>query len=222
MGNRKNLGSFIFLVILSHAGFTSQIQELRMEVRIFQIPPFQSFVKSEPSPPAKKGVEGGIVGTMTGGNVTVRFPKGIVILESDIIEKNPEIMAFIKRETRSIFPDLTQILPVADIIMLVEAENLRTSVIEEIICPPKYKNVGIDYKLLILPISIEEEEMVFKIQFSAKYKNAEGDRKKLLCQVFQIPYSRMLILGFPTNDERGRGTVYWLALYFEEREGGDS
>ena len=111
---------------------------------------------------------------------------------------------------------MTRILPVADMDLLVETKNLKTSIIEELIYPPKHRSFAPDYGLQLLPLSIQDKEVVFSIQFWAKYKGAEGDKKNLLNQAFRIAQSRMLIIGFPTNDSSGRGTVYWLTLYLEK------
>lgn len=102
MKNKKFITIFLSVIILltiSNIGMAFQNQDLRMKVSIFQIPPYQSIVKSEPTPPPEKGGVGEIRGTMTGGYVTASFPDGIVLFESDISQSNTDIIKFIKDKT---------------------------------------------------------------------------------------------------------------------------
>lgn len=210
----SNLSVLIFLLIsISQTGIPDENQNLNLKVSIFQIPPIQSIVKSESSTRAK---EGGIVGEQIGGAVTSSFPDGGVLFKSDIFHSNTDIIRFIKSKTRSTFPEFVSILPIADLRILVNTENLKTSITEEKVYPQRNKHLIVDYLLQVLPLSIQNEEAVFKLRFSAKYKVAEGDKKKLFDQILGLVYSRTFIVGFPTNDNSGRGTVYWLAFSFED------
>lgn len=202
----------VFLFSITKVGMLLDNENLNLKIRIFQVPPWQSIVMSVPTPPGEKGVKG----SMRGGNVTASFPNGIVLFETDLPQSNEDIIRFIKEQTRFTFPDFVNILPVADVYIRVDTENLKTSIIGERKYPPRNKHLITDYTLQVLPLSIQNEEAVFKFGFFAKYKVAEGDKKKLLDRTLGVAYSKTLIVGFPTNDNTGRGAVYWLVFSFED------
>jgi len=215
----KIIGYFIalfFLISITQIGMSLENQNLNLKVSIFQVPPYQGIVKSESTLPTEEGVVGGIRGSVIGGYITTSFPEGIVIFESGIFQSNTDIIRFIKDKTKSTFPYFVGILPIADVLILVNAENLEISIAEEQVYPPRNKHLIVDYLLKVLPLSIQNEEAVFKFRFSAKYKETKGDKKKLLDQIFGVKFRRTLLVGFPTNEDRGRGVVYWLAFSFED------
>jgi hypothetical protein len=215
---RFSMSFFILFGFLafSLSGISYQKEELKMKVGIFQIPPYQSIIKSEPSPPEKAGVVGGIRGTKTGGYVTRMFPDGIVIFETDKIQNNKDLFEIIKERVN--FPEITGILPIADVYFLINTEKLDASVIKEEMYPPRHRHLMREFSLHFIPISIEEKQTVISVKFSVQTDNRVPDKKKLFDHTFGIPYSRTLLVGFPTNDETGRGTVYWLAFTKENSQ----
>lgn len=212
---KKIIMSSLLIVFLSSITKVSVLHEnenLKLKVCIFQVPPWQSVIMSVPTPPGEKAVKG----SMRGGNVTARFPNGIVVFETNLSQRNKDIIRFIKEQTRFILPDFVNILPVADVYIRVDTENLKTPIIGGLMYPPRNKHLIIDYTLQVLPLLIQNEEAVFKFGFFAKYKVVEGDKKKLLDRTLGVAYSKTLIVGFPTNDNTGRGAVYWLVFSFED------
>jgi hypothetical protein len=203
------------LVSLSYTGKSNQSKDLKMKVGIFQIPPYQSVVWNEPSPKTKEGVTGGIRGTMTGGNVTGSFPDGIVLCETDRFPNNEDLYKVIKEKVK--FPDLTRILPVGNIYFLIDTTKLDATVIDKEVemYPSRRRHLMKEFSLQFMPVAVEGGEAVIDVKFSVQIDEDEPDKKKLLDQTFGVPHSRTLLVGFPTNDERGRGTVYWLAFSIE-------
>ncbi len=207
----------IILFALFSLGMSYRNPGLNLKVRIFQIPPHQSITKILPSPPAKEGEVTGIYGERIGGNVTATFPNGIVLLETDLFQSNDDLIREIKEKVSFCCEKVLSILPVAEEDMLVDEVSLFIPLRGGKIYRQRNSHLYVDYSLGIQPLSIQDEEAILKIRFSAKYKVAEGDKKKLLDQTFGLKYSRTLIVGFPTNGNHRRGTVYWLALSFEDK-----
>jgi len=189
--------------------------DINLKVRIFQIPPHQSITKTLPSPPAKEGEVTGIRGERIGGNVTATFPNGIVLLETGLFQSNDDLIREIKEKVSFCCEKVLSILPVAEEDMLVKEESLLIPVKGRKMYTQRNSHLYVDYSLEIQPLLIQDEEVLSRIRFSAKYKETEEDEKKLLDQTFGLKYSRTLLVGFPTNENHRRGTVYWLALSFE-------
>ena len=212
----------VFLTIMVQVSFSytcesNQSKDLKMKVGIFQIPPWQIIVKSEPAPNTKERDLGVIRGTQTGGPLTVYFPDGIVLCKTDRSLDNEDLYKVIKEKVK--FPNLTRILPVGNIYFLIDTENLDATVIDEEveIYPPRRRHLIKEFSLHFMPVAIESEEAVINMKFSVQTDQNTPDKKKLIDQTFGVPFSRTLLVGFPTNDETGRGTVYWLAFSIEDR-----
>ena len=136
-----------------------------------------------------------------------------MLLEVDLSQDHNDLFESIKE--RVSFPEITKILPIADVYFLVEAERLEASGINEETYPPYAEHLKKEFSLHFTPISIEEDHMVTNIKFSVQTDEKTPNKKKLLDNTFRVPFSRTLLIGFPTNDETGRGTVYWLAFTIE-------
>jgi hypothetical protein len=152
---------------------------------------------------------------MTGGNVTGSFPDGIVLFETDIFPDNEDLFSVIKEKVK--FPNLTRILPIGNIYFLVDTEKLEATVINEEVemYPSRRKHLMREFSLQFMPVTVESEEAVIHVIFSVQKDENNPDKMKLLDQTFGVPSFRTLLVGFPTNDEGGRGTVYWLAFTIE-------
>lgn len=210
----------VFLIIIVSALFSStgesnQSKDLKMRVSIYQIPPYQSVVWNEPSPKTEEGVVGGIRGTQIGGNVTVYFPDGAVLFKTDRFLDNEDLYKVIKEKVK--FPHLTRILPVGNIYFLIDMAKLDAKVIREEVemYPSRRRHLMKEFSLQFMPVAVEDEEAVINVKFSVQIDEDKPDKKKLLDQTFGVPYSRTLLVGFPTNNAGGRGTVYWLAFTVE-------
>lgn len=218
MRDRYFFKVFLIIIVLdlfSYAGESNQRKDLKMKIGIFQIPPYQSVVWNEPSPKTEEGVAGGIRGKQIGGNVTGSFPDGIVLLETDIFPNNEYLFNVIKEKVK--FPNLTRILPVGNIYFLIDAAKLDAKVIHEELerYPSRHRHLMKEFSLQFMPVAVESEEAVIDVKFSIQTVEGEPDKKKLLDLTFGVPHSRTLLVGFPTNGETGRGTVYWLAFSIE-------
>jgi len=210
---RFSMSFFILFGFLSFSlsGVSYQNQDLKMKVSIFQIPPCQGIVWSKSTP------DGGVESRAgAGGYVTSSFPDGIVLFETDIIQNNKELFDVIKE--RVSFPEITRILPIADVYFLINTEKLEASVIKEEMYPSSYRDLMREFALHFIPISIEEKQTIISVKFSVQTDDRVPDKKKLFDLTFGVPYSRTLLVGFPTNGETGRGTVYWLAFTKENSQ----
>jgi hypothetical protein len=67
----------------------------------------------------------------------------------------------------------------------------------------------VDYDLLVTPMVVSDEETVLKLVICLK--DDSGEEKVLLDQTVALKADKTLVVGFPTNDESGRGTLFWLA-----------
>lgn len=213
MKHRKLIEFFLIpfeLFLLPWVGMSQQTQDLKIMVSIFQIPPFQTVIFNEPTQKEKEGEVGGIRGEMTSGNVTCYFPDGIVSFETNNFSDKKEIYRIIKEKVR--FTDITGILPIEDIYFLVNSKNYEASVIKEEMYPSKHKHLMKELSLHFTPLMIEEDELIVNVKFSAQTAEESPDQKKLLDYTIGAKFSKTLLVGFPTNEEGGRGTVYWLAF----------
>ena len=202
----------LVLLTISLLGLSFQTQVL--EIKIFQVPPVQGTVKNEPSPPVEEGVVGGIRGTMTGAYVTSFFPDGAVILESEVLHNNEEIIGLIKEKVMSSLPDWVRILPVADVQVKFNEEGLEGVATEGKKYPQRHKHLEIDCDIDVVPFAVRDEEVVINAVFRLKDTNKQ--EKILFDHTVGLKFSKTLIVGFPTNDESGRGTLFWLACSIVE------
>lgn len=204
--------SSLLLFPLLGISFQTQVQEV--DVKIFQVPALQKIVKSEPSPPTEEGVVGGIRGTMTGGYVTGFFPDGIILFETDLKLNHEDIIMSIRERVMSSRPDWVRILPVADIQVSFSRDNLEGGVVGGRNYPQKNKHLEIDYDFKAIPLLVSDEGIVVKVVFCLK--TTSGEDKVLLDQVIALKADKTFVVGFPTNDDSGRGTLFWLASSINE------
>lgn len=193
-------------------GISFQTQVQKIDVKIFQVPAVQIIVKNEPSPPAEEGVVQGIRGTQTGGYVTGFFPDGIVLFETDLKLNHEDIIKSIRERAMSSCPDWVKILSVADV--QVRFSSLEGGVMGGRNYPQRHKHLEIDYDFQARPLVISDEEIVIKVTFSLK--RPSGEDKVLLDQAIALKADKTLVVGFPTNDDSGRGTLFWLAFSINE------
>lgn len=217
------LKRILFILTVLSAASTmvlSQSQKLKLHVKILQVPPIQTVTKSVPSTQAKEGEVVAVSGLRTGGPVTQDFPDGMFMFETEINQSGEDLVQLINEKASTVFPVPVNILPVAEISFLIDHETFETSLFQEKIHPlPLFEEkLSIDYKLQVqaFPFSLKDGEVAVKSTFSAKYKINEGRRKLLFDQIVGIKSNRMLVVGFPSNDEYRRGTIYWLAFYLEK------
>ncbi len=191
--------------------FQGQTQEI--EVQIFQVPAVQTIVKSEPMP-QEEGVVRGIKGTKTGGYITGFFPDAIILFETDKKQNQKDIINSIRERAMSSRPDWVNILPVADVHVKFRRDSLEGGVMGGSSYPQRYKHLEIDYDFKAIPLMANDEEIIIKVIFSLK--ESSGEDNVLLDQAIALKADKILCVGFPTNDESGRGTLFWLALSLTE------
>ena len=195
-------------------GISFQTQVQKIDVQIFQVPAFQTIVKSEPSPPAEEGVVKAIRGTKTGGYLTGFFPDGIVLFETDLKQNHEDIIKSIKERVMSSLPDWVKVLPVADVQVRFSGDSLEGGVMGGRNYSQRNKSLNVDYDFKARPLVVSDEEIVVKAIFCIK--GSSGEDKVLLDQAIALKADKTLIVGFPTNDESGRGTLFWLAFSISE------
>lgn len=218
---RKSVCHFLAIAVflpLSLGRIDYQNRNLILKVTIYHIPPYQSVVKAAPIP-AKEGEVGGTQGTMRGGYVTRSFPDGIVLFESSSLRSNEDIARAIKDHVHFACSDVVNIIPCADVYILVDKKDLMTTLADEEYYPPPsmHGHLVREYTLDIEPLLIENATAVFKIKFAAEMNPSDNEYKVLLDQVFSLKYDKTLFVGFPSKDDGIRGTVYWLAFSFEDQ-----
>ena len=190
-------------------GITFQTQVQKFDVKIFQVPAFQTIMKSEPMP-QEEGVVGGIRGTKTGGYVTGFFPDGIVLFETDLKLNHEGIIKSIRERTMSSRPDWVNILPVADVQVSFSRDNLEGGVTGGRNYPQRNKSLEVDYDFKAIPLMANDEEIIIKAIFSLR--ESSGKYRVLLDQTIALKVDKTLVVGFPTNDDSGRGNLFWLAF----------
>jgi hypothetical protein len=200
----------ISLSALPLPGISIQAQAQKIDVKIFQVPAFQSIIKTEPSTPAEEGVVGGIRGTKTGGYVTGFFPDGIVLFETYLKTSREDIKKAIKERVMPSLPDWVQILPVADAQVILSGERPEGAVVNSKIHPQRNKHLHVDYGFKATPLVLGDEETVLKLVFSVN--DASGEKKVLLDQPVALKADKTLVVGFPTNEESGGGTLFFISL----------
>jgi hypothetical protein len=203
-----------FLFSFPLISIPNQNQDVKLKVRIFQVPRIQSITWNVPAP------EGGVKGMTVGGDVTVTFPDGIVLLETDMDKNDIELFKVIKEKVKFSCPDVVGILPIKSLIFDINRESMEVSLVKEELYPQK--PLKTDYSFNISPVSIGSEEIVLKLEFITQDKRSPANKedegrtkRKLLEHTLGIKYARILLVGFPSNDNGARGTVYWLALSIE-------
>ena len=210
--------TFLILSLLAFPllsmSFQTQVQKI--DVHIFQVPAVQAIVKNEPSPPAEEGVVQAIRGSKTGGYITGFFPDGIVLFETDLKQSHEDIINSIKERVMSSLPDWVKILPVAKVQVRISKDHLESGVTGVRNYPQRYKNLEIDYDFKVRPLVISDEEIVIKVIFSLK--GSSGEDKVLLDQAIALKADKTFVVGFPTNDDSGRGTLFWLAFSISEEK----
>lgn len=204
----------IFLCSFPLISIPNQNQDLKLKVRIFQVPRIQSVTWNVPAP------EGGVKGMTVGGDVTFAFPDGIVLLETNMDKNDIELFKVIKEKVQFSCPEVARILPIKSLIFDINPESMEVSLVKEELYPQKPLKTG--YSFNIFPVSIASEEIVFKLEFitqderlSANKEDEGLTKRNLLEQTLGIKYARTLLVGFPSNDYGARGTVYWLAFSIE-------
>jgi len=197
------------LMVFPLMGLSFQTQELEIEVKIFQVPAYQYIVKSEPLPQAKEGVVGGIRGTKTGGYVTGFFPDGIILFETDLYRNHEDIIKVIRERAMSARPDWVNILSVADEQVRFD-RDLTGGVAGGHTYPQRHEHLEINFDFDVTPLAVSDEEIIIKTIFILK--ETAGEDKILLDQTFGLKFAKTLIVGFPTNDDKGRGALFWLAF----------
>jgi hypothetical protein len=203
----------LVLMAFPRMGLSFQSQVLEFEVKIFQIPAYQSIVSSVPSLPKEEGVVRGIRGTRTGGYITGFFPDGIVLIETDLCNNHEDIIQVIRKKVLSARPDWVQILPLADVQVRFDRDSLG-GVAGGRTYAQRHKHLEIGYDFEAIPLAVSDEEIVVKIIFILK--ETTGEDKILLDQTFGLKFAKTLIVGFPTNDDSGRGTLFWLACSIKD------
>ncbi len=206
MKKNKIINNFLvlfFLISTAQIGMPPEDEYQNLRVRVFRILPFQGSVKSYPAK------EGGIRGVVSGGNVTAFFPDGIVLLETDLYQNDEDLVRFIKEKVK--FSGLGEKVKISK----VEHSNHTITKDRYIAIKENEEGKAVhltrygQYLLSIRPLSIEGRREVI---LSVEFRNHE----KLLDQTIGVRFSKTLIIGFPTNEKGSRGTVYWLALSFED------
>ncbi len=181
---------------------------LNLKVRIFRILPFQTIVKAK-SISIKDGKVGGIQGGIIRENVTASFPDGIVLLETDLNQDNADLDRLIKEKVK--FSCLSKRVGISQVDTLnisINAKNFETFIAGEGLYPKIMYGHG-GYRLIVVPLAIEKDELILRVKF-------QGFEKKLLDQTIGVKFAKTLLVGFPSKDFGGRGAIYWLAFSFED------
>ena len=209
-------GTLLILSLLASPilGTSSQTQIQEVDVKIFQVPAVQIIVKNEPLPHAEEGVVTGIRGTQTGGYVTGFFPDGIILFETDLKQTHGDIIKSIRERAMSSRPDWVNILQVADVQVRFNRDSLDGGVMGGRNFRQRHKHLEIDYDFKARPLLVTDEEIVIKVVFSLRGSSEED--KVLLDQTIALKADKTLVVGFPTNDDSGRGTLFWLAFSINE------
>lgn len=219
---KKRILPIIIVLSTAITGLFSQDQDTKLYVKILQVPAFQSVTRSVPSTQAKEGEVPAVLGIRTGGDVTQDFPDGIFMFETEILQNEEELIRVINDKTSTIFPVAVNILPAADITYLIDRETFETTFFYEKIhpLPPLDEPLSLDYDLQVqaFPFSGKDEAAAVKIKFSAKYKANHGEKKLLLDQIIGVKSTRKLVVGFPSDNDHGRGTIYWLTFYMDKEK----
>ena len=170
MKKNKIINNFLvlfFLISTAQIGMPLEDEYLNLKVRVFRILPFQSIVTKVTSTQ-----DGGVSGEVIGGKVTASFPEGIVLLETDLYQNNEDLVKYIKEKVKfSCLGKKTGISHVDALNVFINAKNLEASVEGEGLYPKTYGHAG--NLLHVLPLSIEKEEVIFRVKF-------QGFEKKLL------------------------------------------
>jgi len=212
---------FLLVFICINAAFAKNV--VRVFVKLYEIPPFQSTIVS-----MAENKDGSVSGAMIGGNVTASFPDGVLILDGYFAKDLPDnaVKEAIRGKVRwpcgEAQPSgvginyLDKHEFVFDIGAIRRGEDFQSVVIA---------GSGISYRLLsIASLLLTEKELVIKIRFEAGFRNIGNPPpvELLIERTLNLDLSRILLVGFPSKDgnprHRGAVTVYWLSLSAQVEE----
>jgi len=206
-------------------GFASTRKAYRIDMRVFEIPPWQSVTKSEAA--GEKGIMGGT----QGGDVTVSFPEGLVLVQADLDRDAAEnkikeelLGRGYFKEAKCIFPSgfgwralgaCSFSCPQDEL----GAEKSRKEYHQKPVSSPRI-NIS-EYWLTISPKSADEKDAVLGLKFECRLKTTEfpeGVNRVLLDRDVEIPLGKMLLIGFSSRDPASGKTVYILTVYIQKIE----
>jgi len=220
MGQRKHWFLTILLIILFQ-NLNSQIP-IRVYLKIYEVPAYQSILSGE------KTENGGLKGTMIGGNVTATFPDGIVLLDSDLGKDASDSIVedYIKSKVLFGCREIVSILPVAKHKFELNPLSLESKRIKEELSD--FKGNGLNYEIKIKPQFISDNEIILSLQFIkemerikpfellafGKYER-EFERKMILNQTFGFKLFKNYFIGFLDHSGKSKGNVYWISIFIE-------
>jgi hypothetical protein len=206
-------------------GFAGAGKEYRIDMRVFEIPPWQSLVTN------KAAGEKGIIGLSKVGDVTASFPEGIVLIRTELDKDEAEskikeelLSRGYFKETKSAFPSGVGwwTLGVYSFSCPQDEFGVETSRKEYHYGPASSPGMNrSEYWLTIRPKSADEKDAVLGLKFECRLKTEkfpEGANAVLLDQEVEIPLGKMLLIGFSSKDLALRKTVYFIAAYIQKTE----
>ncbi len=203
----------VFL-ISSSVLFTAPVDyDLDVYIHMFKIPRIQNFMANLP-------VEnGGIINARIEGDLTAVFPDGVVLLQTELAHNasNSAIFQAIQdrvsfgsgniKATRISIEDLKAVH--------LQFDNSHSS--EEVQFDHKISSQHREnYELWVGVKSVKEDEVIIEIRFESGWSSSGGRiGTSIICSIFKhtiaLAEHKVLLIGFPSNDDGPRGTVYWLA-----------
>jgi len=207
-------------------GFAGAGKEYRINIRVFEIPPWQSLVTNEAG-----GERGPIIGRTKGADVTASFPEGIVLVPTDLDKDAAEnklkeelLGRGYFKEAKSTFPSGFgwRALGAYSFSCPQDEFGVETSRKEYHHGPTSSPGMNrSEYWLTIRPKSADEKDAVLGLKFECRLKTEEfpeGANPILLDQDVEIPLGKMLLIGFSSKNLALGKTVYFLAAYIQKIE----
>ncbi len=205
----------IVLFVLLFVPYAAPLDgELDVYIRVYKIPRIQYWSMELP------GDNGETTSIRVDGDLTMVFPDGVVLLQTDLspVASNSAITQVIKdriffggnnfKATRVRIEDLKEVQ--------LRLDNSHS--FEEVQFDKKITDHSRErYRLRTRAKFVAEDEIIMEIRFDAGRSSYGGHISSgIIGTVFNqsviVPEHKILLVGFPSHDKGPRGTVFWLAI----------